>query len=280
MLELQGDLLNSNGRDRTEGFEACMKQRYPAIEVIARPTRWEQTRAADATQTLLTVHPDLGAIYLESGSIMLPGVLSVLHQAHRAPGKIFLVAIDGSPYELDKIRSGDLDATISQPLNLYASARRRVLEARGEGRALRRRPHHTRQSNRQERCRESRRSGARAGRDRAERGRFDSLGQHGRIAMTASAPIVRGANLSKAFGATPALRDVSVEVNTGEIRALVGRNGAGKSTLVSVLTGMHEPDAGTIHFSRIMPPPPCRGPRALAAQCRLCLSTPQDHPKL
>jgi simple sugar transport system ATP-binding protein len=67
--------------------------------------------------------------------------------------------------------------------------------------------------------------------------------------MTATAPIVRGANLSKAFGATPALRDVSIEVHPGEIRALVGRNGAGKSTLVSMLTGMHEPDAGTIHFS-------------------------------
>jgi ABC-type sugar transport system substrate-binding protein len=36
------------------------------------------------------------------------------------PHKIFLVAIDGSPYELEKIRSGDLDATVSQPLNLYA----------------------------------------------------------------------------------------------------------------------------------------------------------------
>jgi ribose transport system substrate-binding protein len=125
VLELQGDLLNSNGRDRTEGFEACMKERYPAIQVIPRPTRWEQTRAADATQTILTVQPDLGAIYLESGSIMLPGVLGALHQAHREEkignsGKIILVAIDGSPYELEKIRSGDLDATISQPLDLYA----------------------------------------------------------------------------------------------------------------------------------------------------------------
>jgi len=126
VLELQGDLLNSSGRDRTEGFERCMKEQYPAIQVIARPTRWEQARAADATQTILTVNPDLGAIYLESGSIMLPGVLSVLKQAHRTEkvgerGKIYLIAIDGSPYELQKIRSGELDATVSQPLNLYAA---------------------------------------------------------------------------------------------------------------------------------------------------------------
>jgi ABC-type sugar transport system substrate-binding protein len=51
--------------------------------------------------------------------------LSVLQQAHRTEkvgerGKIFLIAIDGSPFELQKIRSGELDATVSQPLNLYA----------------------------------------------------------------------------------------------------------------------------------------------------------------
>ena len=74
--------------------------------------------------------------------------------------------------------------------------------------------------------------------------------------MTASAPVVRGANLSKAFGATPALRDVSIQVRAGEIRALVGRNGAGKSTLVSTLTGMLEPDFGSIHFSGEPAPAP------------------------
>lgn len=126
VLELQGDLLNSSGRERTDGFESCMKQKYPNIKVIARPTRWEQARAADATQTILTANPDLGAIYMQSGSIMLAGVLSSLKQAGRStkvgePGRIFLVAIDGSPYELDKIRSGELDATVSQPLNQYAS---------------------------------------------------------------------------------------------------------------------------------------------------------------
>jgi ribose transport system substrate-binding protein len=125
VLELQGDLLNSSGRDRTQGFETCMKQKFPNIQIIARPTRWEQARAADATQTVVTTHPDLGAIYLQSGSIMLPGVLSVLTQAGRKEKtgeahKIFLVTIDGSPYELQKIRSGDLDVSVSQPLNLYA----------------------------------------------------------------------------------------------------------------------------------------------------------------
>jgi ribose transport system substrate-binding protein len=125
VLELQGDLLNTSGRERTDGFEKCMKEKYPGIEIIARPTRWEQARAADAAQTILTATPDLDAIYMQSDSIMLPGVLSVLQQlGHNAkvgePKHIFLVSIDGSPFSLEKIRSKELDAAVSQPLDLYA----------------------------------------------------------------------------------------------------------------------------------------------------------------
>jgi len=55
---------------------------------------------------------------------MLAGVLNVLKSAHKLtkvgePGHIFLVSIDGTPYALEQIREGMLDAAISQPLNLY-----------------------------------------------------------------------------------------------------------------------------------------------------------------
>jgi ribose transport system substrate-binding protein len=138
VLELQGDLLNTSGRDRTSGFDTCMKEKYPKIQIIARPTRWEEARAADATQTMLTAHPDIGAIYMQSGTIMLPGVLSILRQAGRREkagerNRIYLIAIDGSPYELQKIRSGDLDATVSQPLNLYAEWGIRYLQEAVKG---------------------------------------------------------------------------------------------------------------------------------------------------
>lgn len=52
--------------------------------------------------------------------------------------------------------------------------------------------------------------------------------------------------MTKSYGATLALRDVSLSVQRGEVRALVGENGAGKSTLVKILSGIVKPDAGRI----------------------------------
>jgi fructose transport system ATP-binding protein len=52
--------------------------------------------------------------------------------------------------------------------------------------------------------------------------------------------------LSKAFGHVQALQDVDVELDEGEILALVGDNGAGKSTLVKILSGALQPDSGEI----------------------------------
>ncbi len=52
--------------------------------------------------------------------------------------------------------------------------------------------------------------------------------------------------ISKAFGATQALRNVSLEVAPGEVHALVGENGAGKSTLLKILSGAHRPDEGSM----------------------------------
>lgn len=56
-------------------------------------------------------------------------------------------------------------------------------------------------------------------------------------------------NLSKSFGATAALRAMSLQVHAGEVHAIVGENGAGKSTLIKIMTGVHQPDAGEIRVS-------------------------------
>ena len=52
--------------------------------------------------------------------------------------------------------------------------------------------------------------------------------------------------ISKRFGATKALSDVSLSVQAGRVLALIGENGAGKSTLMKVLSGAHAPDSGTM----------------------------------
>jgi rhamnose transport system ATP-binding protein len=55
--------------------------------------------------------------------------------------------------------------------------------------------------------------------------------------------------ISKAFGGTTALSDFSLALEPGRIHALVGENGAGKSTLIKTMTGIHQPDAGTIRVN-------------------------------
>jgi ribose transport system ATP-binding protein len=60
----------------------------------------------------------------------------------------------------------------------------------------------------------------------------------------AASPRLELRNLSKSFGASRALDDVSMLVEPGEIHGLVGENGSGKSTLVKVLSGYHAPDPG------------------------------------
>jgi len=52
--------------------------------------------------------------------------------------------------------------------------------------------------------------------------------------------------LRKRYGATTALRDVSLTLDEGEVLALLGDNGAGKSTLIKILSGVVKPDDGTI----------------------------------
>ncbi|MES5823223.1 sugar ABC transporter ATP-binding protein [Streptomyces sp. RG80] len=63
------------------------------------------------------------------------------------------------------------------------------------------------------------------------------------------APVAEATGISKRFGATVALRDARISIAAGESHALVGRNGAGKSTLVSILTGLQQPDTGSLRFS-------------------------------
>lgn len=60
---------------------------------------------------------------------------------------------------------------------------------------------------------------------------------------------LRIAGLRKSFGDTHALRGVDLVLRPGEFVGLMGPNGAGKSTLIKMLSGVYEPDGGTIEIS-------------------------------
>ncbi|MGF1471132.1 MAG: ABC transporter ATP-binding protein [Rubrobacteraceae bacterium] len=64
---------------------------------------------------------------------------------------------------------------------------------------------------------------------------------------------IRVENLSKHYGDTTAVNNVSFEVEEGEIFGIVGPNGAGKTTTVECITGMRKPDGGTIAVAGLDP---------------------------
>ena len=62
--------------------------------------------------------------------------------------------------------------------------------------------------------------------------------------MSLSEVILELRNISKTFPGVMALKNVDMNVRTGEVHALLGENGAGKSTLIKILSGYHQPDEG------------------------------------
>ena len=61
-----------------------------------------------------------------------------------------------------------------------------------------------------------------------------------------SAPVLSIHNITKSFGGIKAVRDVSFDVNPGEILGLIGPNGSGKSTLFNCILGQLKPDSGKV----------------------------------
>jgi simple sugar transport system substrate-binding protein/ribose transport system substrate-binding protein len=137
---LQGDLASINGRDRTEAFNECMAKNFPMIKVFGEATNWDGAVAAQKLLTDLTANPDIKGIYMQS-SFALSGTLQVLKQKNLLvgptdPKHVFVVSNDGIPEELKNIASGNIDATVSQPADLYAKYALSYLKAAIDGKTF------------------------------------------------------------------------------------------------------------------------------------------------
>src|SRR5260370_36898482 len=66
-------------------------------------------------------------------------------------------------------------------------------------------------------------------------------------------PVIRVSGISKTYGRTVAVDEVSLEVSKGEIFGLIGPNGAGKTTTMECIEGLRKPDRGVISVLGVDP---------------------------
>ena len=61
-------------------------------------------------------------------------------------------------------------------------------------------------------------------------------------------PLLHIENLAVSYGAVPAVNGVTLEINAGELRVILGANGAGKTTIIKTIMGLLKPRSGSIEF--------------------------------
>jgi ABC-type sugar transport system substrate-binding protein len=123
VLDLEGDLTSSNGADRTNAFNDCMKANDPGVTVLAKPTVWtDATAVTDAQNAINAYGSQLKAIYSQWSSPDT-GIIPLLKSkglGAGSPNHVMLISDDGVPFEMCDIGSGTVDASQSQPADLYA----------------------------------------------------------------------------------------------------------------------------------------------------------------
>jgi len=124
VVEFEGDLTSINGRDRSDAFGQCMSSKYPGVKVLAEQTDWKGDVASAKLQDALN-QGTVNGIYMQAGGVFLAPTLALLQQKNLLvpptdPKHIFIVSNDGIPAEFTAIKAGQIDATVSQPADLYA----------------------------------------------------------------------------------------------------------------------------------------------------------------
>jgi ribose transport system substrate-binding protein len=124
VVDLEGDLSSSNGADRSNAFNQCMSQNDPGVKILQDPTVWTEATAVSDVQNAINAYgSNLKAVYSQWSSPDT-GILPLFAQKNYgkvgSPNHVILVSDDGVPFEMCDITQGTLDASQSQPADLYA----------------------------------------------------------------------------------------------------------------------------------------------------------------
>jgi len=124
VVDLEGDLSSSNGADRSNAFNQCMSKNDPGVKVLQDPTVWTEATAVSDVQNAINAYgSNLKAVYSQWSSPDT-GILPLFAQKNYgkvgSPNHVILVSDDGVPFEMCDITQGTLDASQSQPADLYA----------------------------------------------------------------------------------------------------------------------------------------------------------------
>ena len=90
-----------------------------------------------------------------------------------------------------------------------------------------------------------------------------------------AASLLQAKGLHKSFGGVQAVSDISFDIPAGGVFAIIGPNGAGKSTLLNLMSGVYQPDSGTMTFDGIDLVGHAGAP---AGAARHCADVPEDPP--
>ncbi len=118
VLETQGSVGSAQAQARAKGFNDQMKAKFPDAEVRSLNTEWNADNANKMVLDAFTQDPNIVGVFSHNDE-MVRGIVSALRQIGKlvAPGEaghVFIVGLDGTPLALDRIRSGEQDATVAQ----------------------------------------------------------------------------------------------------------------------------------------------------------------------